>query len=89
MPAYDLKCPSGHVFEKTVPVDERNSQRCAVCKDGPCEVVIGVAPNVIFRGGGWTRTDAYYDRWLEDRPRVAVGDGETVPDLTAGNGNDT
>jgi putative FmdB family regulatory protein len=43
MPMYDYRCPSGHTFERLVPISEGRSQPCPACDADSSKVPSGVA----------------------------------------------
>ena len=56
MPAYDYMCEAGHLYEKREPFGSPPQQPCAECGE-PARRQFS-APTVVFKGGGWYKTDS-------------------------------
>ena len=56
MPAYDYMCEAGHLYEKREPFGSPPQQPCEECGE-PARRQFS-APTVVFKGGGWYKTDS-------------------------------
>ena len=56
MPLYDYQCESGHVYEKRESFGAPAQQPCEQCEKPALRLLN--APPLIFRGGGWYKTES-------------------------------
>ena len=56
MPIYEYKCPNGHLFEVFHGMTEDGPTVCAVCGEGPLQVVLHPVA-VHYKGSGFYSTD--------------------------------
>lgn len=55
MPTYEYRCAAGHQYEKREGFDAPAKQKCQKCAKQATRVLF--APPVVFKGGGFYKTD--------------------------------
>ncbi|HUQ42282.1 MAG TPA: FmdB family zinc ribbon protein [Candidatus Limnocylindrales bacterium] len=73
MPIYDYRCDHcGHVFSAVRSFSEGPVEKCPSCGKKPRRLI--VAPAIVFKGGGWYKTDSRGAAPSEDGAPAASSD---------------
>jgi putative FmdB family regulatory protein len=81
VPIYDYRCDHcGHVFSAVRSFSEGPVEKCPNCGKKPRRLI--VAPAIVFKGGGWYKTDSRGAAPSEDGAPAASSDKSDASDKT-------
>lgn len=82
MPTYEYRCPSGHLFEKSVPrITSKRHATCPTCGKRAERLISGGA-GLVFKGSGFYATD-YRKKPVETAEKPAEKPADKPADTPA------